>query len=303
MGNKDHSKGSSWHKWDLHAHTPYTHLNKAYQCSEEEFIQKLCDSQIDCIGLTNYFKFNEKEFELKEKIEKRGIKVFYNLEVRLDYKNNRNEFLDFHIIFSDKVTQQEIDNFLRNADANVGGTEKRLADLKENDFNKAVVNFDQLLECLEKESLKLRGKYLLGFLSRGHGSSRSSSNYEKIVKKVHFLIHSSINQEKLKKDREFWLKCNKSLLQSSDAHKEEQIGKKYTWIKAEKTFEGLKQIIYEPETRVSIDKEKSQDPLYKIDSVWLHFNEDVKITNEKAILLFVMQDLMKHYFLVRTLLV
>ncbi|RVY81205.1 TrlF family AAA-like ATPase [Helicobacter pylori] len=281
MGNKDHSKGSSWHKWDLHAHTPYTHLNKAYQCCEEEFIQKLCDSKIDCIELTNYFKFNEKEFELKEKIEKRGIKVFYNLEVRLDYQNKEDQCLDFHIIFSDKVTQQEIDNFLRNADANVGGTEKKLADLEKDDFDKAVVNFDQLLECLEKESLKLRGKYLLGFLSRGHGSSRSSSNYEKIVKKVHFLIHSSDKQENLKKDREFWLKYNKPLIQSSDAHEEEQIGKRYTWIKAEKTFEGLKQIIYEPETRVSIGEEKPQDPLYKIDSVGLNFDEEVKTTNEQ----------------------
>ncbi|STR26758.1 ATPase [Helicobacter pylori] len=190
--------------------------------------------------------------------------------------------MDFHIIFSDKVTQQEIDNFLRNADANVGGTEKKLADLEKDDFDKAVVNFDQLLECLEKESLKLRGKYLLGFLSRGHGSSRSSSNYEKIVKKVHFLIHSSNKQENLKKDREFWLKYNKPLIQSSDAHEEKQIGNKYTWIKAEKTFEGLKQIIYEPETRVSIDEEKPQDPLYKIDCVGLHFNEDIKITNEKG---------------------
>ncbi|RVY86339.1 ATPase [Helicobacter pylori] len=281
MGNKDHSKGSSWHKWDLHAHTPYTHLNKVYQCSEEEFIQKLCDSQIDCIGLTNYFKFNEKEFELKEKIEKRGIKVFYNLEVRLDYQNKEDQCLDFHIIFSDKVTQQEIDNFLRNADANVGGTEKKLADLEKDDFDKAVVNFDQLLECLEKESLKLRGKYLLGFLSRGHGSSRSSSNYEKIVKKVHFLIHSSNKQENLKKDREYWLKYNKPLIQSSDAHEEKQIGNKYIWIKAEKTFEGLKQIIYEPETRVSIGEEKPQDPLYKIDSVGLNFDEEVKTTNEQ----------------------
>ncbi len=281
MGNKDHSKGSSWHKWDLHAHTPYTHLNKAYQYCEEKFIQKLCDSKIDCIGLTNYFKFNEKEFELKEKIEKRGIKVFYNLEVRLDYQNKEDQCLDFHIIFSDKVTQQEIDNFLRNADANVGGTEKKLADLEKDDFDKAVVNFDQLLECLEKESLKLRGKYLLGFLSRGHGSSRSSSNYEKIVKKVHFLIHSSDKQENLKKDREYWLKYNKPLIQSSDAHEEKQIGNKYIWIKAEKTFEGLKQIIYEPETRVSIGEEKPQDPLYKIDSVGLNFDEEVKTTNEQ----------------------
>ncbi|WQZ65623.1 ATPase [Helicobacter pylori] len=291
MGNKDHSKGSSWHKWDLHAHTPYTHLNKVYQCPEEEFIQKLCDSQIDCIGLTNYFKFNKEEFELKEKIEKEGIKVFYNLEVRLDYKNNKNKFLDFHIIFSDEILSDDIKRFLSDMKATIDGTEKRLADLEKNDFNKAVVNFDQLLECLEEESLNLRGKYLLGFLSRGHGSieceflgkgGRNETIYQKIINKSHFLIHSSNNQENLKKDREFWLKCNKSLLQSSDAHEEEQIGKRYTWIKAEKTFEGLKQIIYEPETRVSIDEEKPQDPLYKIDCVGLHFNEDVKITNEKG---------------------
>ncbi|MGN8416175.1 TrlF family AAA-like ATPase [Helicobacter pylori] len=282
MGNKDHSKGSSWHKWDLHAHTPYTYLNKAYQCCEEEFIQKLCDSQIDCIGLTNYFKFNEKEFDLKEKIEKKGIKVFYNLEVRLDYQNKEDQCLDFHIIFSDKVTQQEIDNFLRNADASVGGIEKKLANLEKDDFDKAVVNFDQLLEYLEKESLKLRGKYLLGFLSRGHGNSRSSSNDKKITNKSHFLIHSSDSQQNLKKDREFWLEYNKPLLQSSDAHKEEQIGNKYTWIKAEKTFEGLKQIVYEPKTRVSIDENKPQDPLYKIDYVGLNFDKAVKITNEKG---------------------
>ncbi len=282
MGNKDQNKGSSWHKWDLHMHTPYTHLNKAYQCSEEKFIQKLCDSEIDCIGLTNYFKFDEEEFALKEKIEERGIKVFYNLEVRLDYQNNNDDCLDFHIIFSDEVSSDGIKKFLSNMKANVCGIEKKLADLEKDDFNKAVVNFDQLLECLEEESLNLMGKYLLGFLSRGHGNSRSSSNYEKIAKKSHFLIHSSDDQEKLKKDREFWLEYNKSLLQSSDAHKEDSIGKKYTWIKAEKTFEGLKQIIYEPETRVSIDKEKPQDPLHKIDCVGLCFDGEVKITNEKG---------------------
>ncbi|WP_241889000.1 TrlF family AAA-like ATPase [Helicobacter pylori] len=266
----------------MHVHTPYTHLNKSYQYSEEDFIQKLCDSKIDCIGLTNYFKFNEKEFELKEKIEERGIKVFYNLEVRLDYQNKENQCLDFHIIFSDEVSSDGIKKFLLNMKANVCGIEKKLADLEKDDFDKAVVNFDQLLECLEKESLNLRDKYLLGFLSRGHGSSRSSSNYEKIVKKVHFLIHSSNKQENLKKDREYWLKYNKPLIQSSDAHEEKQIGKKYTWIKAEKTFEGLKQIVYEPETRVSIDKEKPQDPLYKIDCVGLCFDKEVKNTNEKG---------------------
>ncbi|WP_154438158.1 TrlF family AAA-like ATPase [Helicobacter pylori] len=291
MGNKDKNKGSSWHKWDLHVHTPHTHLNKAYKCSEEDFIQKLCTSEIDCIGLTNYFKFDEEEFDLKEKIEKRGIKVFYNLEVRLDYKNNKNEFLDFHIIFSDEILSDNIKRFLSDMKATIDGTEKRLADLEKDDFNKAVVNFDQLLECLEEESLNLMGKYLLGFLSRGHGSieceflekgGRNETIYKKVIDKSHFLIHSSSKQENLKDDRDSWLKYNKPLLQSSDAHKEDSIGKKYTWIKAEKTFEGLKQIIYEPETRVSIDEEKSQDPLHKIDCVGLCFDGEVKITNEKG---------------------
>ncbi|WQT35211.1 AAA family ATPase [Helicobacter pylori] len=291
MGNKDKNKGSSWHKWDLHVHTPHTHLNKAYQCSEEDFIQKLCTSEIDCIGLTNYFKFDEEEFDLKEKIEKRGIKVFYNLEVRLDYQNNKNEFLDFHIIFSDEILSDNIKRFLSDMKATIDGTEKRLADLEKDDFNKAVVNFDQLLECLEEESLNLMGKYLLGFLSRGHGSieceflekgGRNETIYKKVIDKSHFLIHSSDNQKNLKDDRDSWLKYNKPLLQSSDAHKEDSIGKKYTWIKAEKTFEGLKQIIYEPETRVSIDEEKSQDPLHKIDCVGLCFDGEVKITNEKG---------------------
>lgn len=289
MDNEDKNKGSSWHKWDLHAHTPYTHLNKAYQCSEDDFIQELCKNEIACIGLTNYFKFDEKEFALKEKIEKKGIKVFYNLEVRLDYKNNKNEFLDFHIIFSDEILSDNIKRFLSDMKATIDGTKKRLADLEKDDFNKAVVNFDQFLECLEEESLNLRGKYLLGFLSRGHGSieceflekgGRNETIYKKVIDKSRFLIHSSNNQENLKKDREFWLKHNKPLLQSSDAHKEDSIGKKYTWIKAEKTFEGLKQIIYEPKTRVSIDK--PQDPLHKIDYVGLCFDGELKITNEKG---------------------
>ncbi|WP_441698032.1 TrlF family AAA-like ATPase [Helicobacter pylori] len=291
MGNKDKNKGSSWHKWDLHVHTPHTHLNKAYKCSEEDFIQKLCTSEIDCIGLTNYFKFDEEEFDLKEKIEERGIKVFYNLEVRLDYQNNKDDCLDFHIIFSDEVSSDGIKKFLSNMKANVCGIEKKLADLEKDDFKKAVVNFDQLLECLEEESLNLMGKYLLGFLSRGHGSieceflekgGRNETIYKKVIDKSHFLIHSSDNQKNLKDDRDSWLKYNKPLLQSSDAHKEDSIGKKYTWIKAEKTFEGLKQIIYEPETRVSIDEEKSQDPLHKIDCVGLCFDGEVKITNEKG---------------------
>ena len=47
----------------------------------------------------------------------------------------------------------------------------------------------------------------------------------------------------------------KPCLVGSDAHKEDNLFTKFTWIKADLTFEGLKQIIYEPEERVRIQEE------------------------------------------------
>ncbi|NYT27813.1 MAG: hypothetical protein H0A76_07895 [Candidatus Thiodubiliella endoseptemdiera] len=44
------------------------------------------------------------------------------------------------------------------------------------------------------------------------------------------------------------------MLNSSDAHRIYNIGSKFTWIKANPTFEGLKQIIYEPTDRVKIQE-------------------------------------------------
>ncbi|QYS90844.1 hypothetical protein JJC04_13060 [Flavobacterium covae] len=176
--------------------------------------------------------------------------------MRLDYQNKEDDCLDLHVIFSNNVNKENIVKFLNNMTVNVSGVDKKLIDLNDiNDYKKAVVNFDKLLECLNQESIGLKGKFLIGFLSRGKGNARSSTNYEKIVKDADILIHSTDNPNNIEDDRKFWLEFNKPLLQNSDAHSLEAIGKKYTWIKAQPTFEGLKQIIYEPEERVKIQKE------------------------------------------------
>ena len=51
----------------------------------------------------------------------------------------------------------------------------------------------------------------------------------------------------------------KPCLVGSDAHKEDNLFTKFTWIKADLTFEGLKQIIYEPEERVKIQENKPEE--------------------------------------------
>ncbi|MCZ8229623.1 TrlF family AAA-like ATPase [Flavobacterium sp.] len=270
------NRGSEWRKWDLHLHTHYTFLNK-YTCTDEEFVNKIIEEQISCIGLTNYFKFDDREFELKKNLEKNDITVFLNLELRLDYQNKEYDCLDLHVIFSNLVTKEQIIKFLHNMTVNINGTDKKLIDISDtNDLKKAVVNFDKLLICLNEESIGLKGKFVVGFLSRGKGNARTSTNYEKIVKDADLLIHSSDNEKNVIQDKEFWLAYNKPLLQNSDAHTLEEIGSKYTWIKANPTFEGLKQIIYEPKERVKIQSEMPESE--KLDNLMI---EKVTFTSSK----------------------
>ncbi|MCW6675830.1 ATPase, partial [Aerococcaceae bacterium NML171108] len=272
------SRGSEFRKWDLHVHSPYTILNNQYAKLKdgrpdiEAFISKIQDNGISAIGLTNYFNFTENDFALKDRLEGEGIKVFFNLEVRLSNLNDSQQLFDYHIIFDDLLDEKIIRNVLAELKANVGDTTKSFNMLsKEEIEHKAYIDFQELIKKLDTDK-QLNGRYLKGFLSRGYGNARTkaASLYENICLNSDFIIHSSCNnpQEcKNKKcshnnssiDREYWLNESgyiRPLIQSSDAHSLEQIGKKYTWIKSDLTFEGLKQIKFEPEYRISLDKNK-----------------------------------------------
>ncbi|HDL9481465.1 TPA: hypothetical protein PX784_001024 [Vibrio cholerae] len=267
-------KGSEWRKWDLHLHTPYTNLNaKGFNnVSDDDFIQRLKEKQIAAVALTNYFFFKDEEFALQEKLRTQGITAFLNLELRASYTNKEEQCCDIHIIFSDDVSKSEIDIFRTKLHLNVDGSEKMAIQLEPNELTKATVDFKHLLSVLNDPTLRLKDRHFLGFLSRGHGDGRSSSNYETLYENCDFLLHSSDEEHNLKRDREFWLRNGRPLYQSSDAHNLESVGEKFSWIKADTTFEGLKQMMYEPEERISLLENK---PDYKqsyllIDSIELN---------------------------------
>jgi len=271
------SKGSDWHKWDLHIHTPYSNLN-SYTASDDDFINEIVSKEVAVIGLTNYFCFKDEEYELLQKLTKANIKTFLNLELRLDYQNKDDDCLDFHIIFSDELELNKIKNFLKNLDVNACGDAKKCSDLKTKaEFETAVVNFDNLMKELTNPANKLSSKFLTGFLSRGKGNGRSSSIYEKISKSVDFLIHSTDHPKNIEEDRNYWLTQGKPLLQSSDAHSLEKIGSKFTWIKADLSFSGLQQIGYEPEFRLVIDKNRPKHATSVINSIKLNFQKNETI--------------------------
>src|SRR3989344_3494036 len=47
---------------------------------------------------------------------------------------------------------------------------------------------------------------------------------------------------------------NSLVLHSSDAHYLDRVGQTLLWIKADPTFEGLRQVLYEPEERVKMQE-------------------------------------------------
>ena len=258
------NRGSEYRKWDLHIHSPYTISNNQFERNEDgtpkidKFIQKIKDEGISAIGLTNYFVFKKEDFDLKKRLTAAGIATFLNLEVRLSNINNSNQVFDYHIIFDNSLEDQVVINLLGSLKATVNGKLEAFNMLTPEQIKKsATVPFESLISVLNNED-RIKGRYLKGFLSRGHGNAQSRivDVYEHVCANSDFLIHSSCDNpsdckdpkcshNNLEIDRNYWLKDSKyirPLLQSSDAHSLEQIGKKYSWIKSDLTFEGLKQI-------------------------------------------------------------
>ena len=265
-------KGSEWRKWDLHLHTPYTNLNgQSFKASDEEFIHQLKENEISVVALTNYFYFKEQEYSLQKQLSQNGITAFLNLELRTTYTNKDGQCCDIHVIFSDDVSQEEIKLFLTKLHLNVNGTKKMGIQLQSNELTKATVEFEHLINVLGDTTLNLENRFFMGFLSRGHGNGRTSSNYETLYENCDFILHSSDCKNNLERDAEFWEKNKRPLFQSSDAHNLKSVGGKFSWIKADPTFEGLKQVMYEPEERLTTKESK---PDYKqsyliIDSIEL----------------------------------
>jgi hypothetical protein len=132
----------------------------------------------------------------------------------------------------------------------------------------ASVDEDDLVSILNSNS-HFRDKYLLGLpadedLSEVSWNSQGHNIRKNLLKQAHFIFSSN------HKTRTFLLGGNnknafvsefgaiKPCLWGSDAHKTEELfvpdKNRNTWIKADLSFEGLKQVVYDPESRVNIQE-------------------------------------------------
>ena len=138
-------------------------------------------------------------------------------------------------------------------------------------FNSLNIPYNKLLEKLKNSYLENKFLTAVGKTEwdtmRWDGSAADKKN---VINRANFVFSASPTIELAVKARES-LKSqsvNHKLLHCSDAHtfinnlqntKEKELGHCFTWIKADPTFEGLKQIIYEYEERVRIQENKPEE--------------------------------------------
>lgn len=258
--------GSTWSKWDLHIHTQHSHLANKYNCTTKEIAAKIKAENLKAVGITNYFIVLEEEITELNKELKGSVTLLPNFEFRINDKNQRGEYINVHIIFnlkSDNVTFNKIYASLSRVPIHNISTENKkyctLEDIKEFGFDNVTVNFDALKDQLSDDFV-IEDDFLIIGVNSGYGGFHPDKKPRN--------IHTALKMDKTshiifgtERDTDFFLHSSerlayglpqKSVINCSDAHTINDIGKKYTWIKSIPTFNGLKQVIYEPEERVKI---------------------------------------------------
>lgn len=148
-------------------------------------------------------------------------------------------------------------------------------------FNNLNVNEEKIFEILNKSSY-FRGNYLIAIGKTEWDELKwtdgTIAEKKDIINKSDIVFTAAANSEAFNnaKNKLIEQSVNSLLLDCSDAHsysdkknEKDKIGNCFSWIKANPTFEGLKQIIYEPDARIYIGEShpESRDENRIIESI------------------------------------
>jgi predicted ATPase len=260
------------------------------------FCEAIESSDVAVFGITDYFSVENYILFLQKFKSKypNSEKIFFpNIEFRIDSKNKEDDHIQVHVIFSNQEkTLKKLNDFFTRLELvstdNVNLTNKYCteSDLQEITFDKAMVKIDVLEKQLKSDFSN--SEFLIVGVARGYGSlrpgiddSRGNEYAKELDKKCKLFFGSS-------KDTDFFLNKvegrtqyklpSKSVIYGCDSHSfddlEKKLGKTFeeknnadeiidcsetTWIKSDPTFEGLRQIVYEPKDRVKIQELKPEE--------------------------------------------
>lgn len=264
--------GSIWNKWDLHIHTDASDGKGSCQ----EILNVAAEKQIKCIAITDHHTVANVDV-MKSLAAPLNISVISGVEFRTEYGK-----ASVHMIglFPDEYDGMKLDTkFLEENVLNKLGITSTIMFQKGREYlKKEGLSKEQYIKAGMfqvqvdfKQAADIIHKY--GGLVTVHAGSKSNSIDEemkhegKAVKNVS--IEDSLGPVKEElfnngyidicditnpKESTFYRKVfGKASITTSDAHEINEVGKNACWIKADLTFNGLRQIIAEPE-RISFEE-------------------------------------------------
>lgn len=259
---KDYARGSEWRKWDLHIHTASSYDAYKGDDSDKLLAKAVCENELAAIAITDHFIID------KDRITNiRGLlpstTIFPGVELRTD-KGDTN--IHVILIFSDQIDLNTLSE-----DFNVF---KR--DAKNPDNNDKIYwDYNDICAFAQKHNALI--SIHAGSKDKGVDTQISNALPINQAVKEEFAKTVSIFEVGKEKDIDDYkkyvfpdIKSTKPLIICSDSHDPRNYHPAHQlWIKSDPTFNGLKQIIYEPDERVCISDYRPQEkaPYHIIDSI------------------------------------
>jgi ABC-type cobalamin/Fe3+-siderophores transport system ATPase subunit len=285
---------------------------------QSKFIKEIKNLQdISVLGITDYFSLDgyKKVIEYEKSIQNIDL-ILPNIELRLTPETKNGKKINIHIIPDiKKITTDKIDEFLHKFELKQEGENhtckkeslielgKKLDSTLSDEeafvrgLNEFSITYQKFFEVFNEQDDKFKSSILIGVSNSNNDGASGIKDFQAIrnliYEGVHFIFSSNIidreyflgkrtdSAEKIIKKYYSLMPC----IHGSDYHGSKS-GKvlclpdkdRYCWIKADPTFEGLKQIIYEPGDRVRIKSIKPGNVhnVYCIDYVEYTLNGEKK---------------------------
>lgn len=249
-------RGSEWRLWDLHLHTPCSFDYQDKSITNEEIISTLKDNKISAAVITDHFQIDvEKITNLIELGKSENILILPGIELTSELGGR--EAVHFIGIFDNK----NVKNLWETLKIKLDLTEEQV---ESRGFKNLYLPIKETCEIIHEQ----------GGIVSIHAGQKSNSvenvsnsfNFKQQLKKDLLSEHIDILEIKNKKEENDYqnivfpnIGFALPLVICSDNHNIKEYTPKYCWIKSDLTFEGLKQIIYEPIERVKIQENKPDE--------------------------------------------
>ena len=271
-------KGSEWRKWDLHFHTPSSYDYKNGAITNKDIIEKLKKSKISVVAVTDHHVIDVARVSELQKLGKiEDITVFPGIEFCSESRGR--DPIHFIGIFPEDSDVNFVWNEI-NSKADIAT--QRQNGKKDNEIH-----------CELKKTCKLIKR--LGGVVSIHAGTKSNTienitnslpvrmaEKTDIVKIIDIFELGKPEDQKDYNEKVFpKIKQILPMIICSDNHNvSKYILKENCWIKADPSFEGLKQIIYEPKDRVFIGAEPAV--LTRVRSNKTKYIKSLTIKNKKG---------------------